>query len=289
MDMILKESIEKEFNLLSKGQQKVAKYLLDNPRDFAVKSASEIGETIGVSETTVIRFCYSIHLSGFSELQKVVREQLIQSGSTLGQYYTSKLELAGKSHFFANVMEQDCVHIQQTIQHIDENDFDEFVDQLIRSERIYVTGMRSSFAVASWLTFTLNLVRGNVRLLRPDTDDLLLAISEMDDRSTFIAISFDRYMKDTIKMAELAKKQGAFVAGITDSPIAPIRNYADKLFIIHASEKSTIDAAPALFSFLNAVIAGVSVKDKERFEKRKELYEKINGDHFFIQPGGRLN
>jgi DNA-binding MurR/RpiR family transcriptional regulator len=287
--MILKETIEKEFNNLSKGQQKAALYLLDHPKDFAVKSAGEIGKRIGVSETTVIRFCYSIHLSGYSELQKMVREQLLQTNSTLGQYFTSKVELAEKPHFFASVMEKDCLHIRETIQNIREEDFDQMVNRLIESNKVYVTGLRSSFSAASWLAFTLGLVRGNTKLIRPDTDDLLLTISDMDEGSTFIAISFDRYMKDTIKLAELAKKQGAFVIGITDSSIAPIKEYADLLFHIHSSEKSTIDAAPALFSFLNAVIAGVSIKDRDRFTKRREQYEKLDSNHFFIQPGGKMD
>lgn len=287
--MILKEEIEKEFNNLSKGQQKAAKYLLDHPKDFAVKSAGEIGKRIGVSETTVIRFCYSIQLSGYSELQKMVREQLLKVNSTLGQYFTSKVELAEKPEFLASVMEKDCLHIMETIQNISQDDFDVLVKRLIETKKVYVTGLRSSFAAASWLSFTLGVVRGNAKLIRPDTDDLLLTITEMDKDATFIAISFDRYMKDTIKMAELAKKQGAFVIGITDSAIAPIKEHADLLFKIHSSEKSTIDAAPALFSFLNAVIAGVSIQDGDRFQTRKEQYEKLDSEHFFIQPGGKMD
>ncbi|MCM3708507.1 MULTISPECIES: MurR/RpiR family transcriptional regulator [Cytobacillus] len=287
--MILKETIEKEFHNLSKGQQKAAKYLLDHPKDFAVESAGEIGKRIGVSETTVIRFCYSIRLSGYSELQKMVREQLLKANSTLDQYFTSKMELAEKPEFLASVMEKDCLHIRETIQNISQDDFDSLVARLIESKKIYVTGLRSSFSAASWLSFTLGVVRGNAKLIRPDTDDLLLTVTEMDKDATFIAISFDRYMKDTIKMAELAKKQGAFVIGITDSAIAPIKEHADLFFQIHSSEKSTIDAAPALFSFLNAVIAGVSIHDQERFQTRKEQYEKLESEHFFIQPGGKLD
>ncbi|MGM0776123.1 MAG: MurR/RpiR family transcriptional regulator [Bacillota bacterium] len=287
--MILKETIEKEFNNLSKGQQKAAKYLLDHPKDFAVKSAGEIGKRIGISETTVIRFCYSIQLSGYSELQKMVREQLLKANSTLGQYFTNKVELAEEPEFLANVMEKDCLHIRETMQNISQDDFDALVDRLIESKNIYITGLRSSFSAASWLSFTLGVVRGNAKLIRPDTDDLLLTVTEMDKDATFIAISFDRYMKDTIKLAELAKKQGAFVIGITDSAIAPIKEHADLLFQIHSSEKSTIDAAPALFSFLNAVIAGVSIQDCDRFQARKEQYEKLESEHFFIQPGGKLD
>ncbi|MDQ0218661.1 MurR/RpiR family transcriptional regulator [Peribacillus cavernae] len=285
--MSLTETIQTEYNQLSKAQQKVANYLLKNPRDFAVKSATEIGIQTGVSETTVIRFCYSIKLSGFSALQKMVREQLLSKSSSLGQFFSSKLELAEQPHFFAKAMEQDRLHIQETIQNIREQDFDQAVDQLIQTDKVYISGMRTSFSAASWLTFTLGLARGNVQLLRPETDDYILTISEMNHNSTFIAISFHRYLKETIKVAQLAKEQGAFVIGITDSPVAPIRDYADVLISIHSPEKSTIDATPALFSFLNAVVAGVSVKDKDRFQKRKDQYEKLNGDYFFVQNGGK--
>lgn len=278
----LKKIIQQEYNQLSKGQQKVAKYLLEQPGEFAVKLASEIGEQVGVSETTVIRFCYSIKLSGFSELQKMVREQLLLMQSSLGQYFSSKLELAEQPHFYAKVMERDCQYIQQTINNIDENEMEQVVDQLIKTEKIYVLGLKSSFSAANWLTMTLGLVRGNVQILHPETNDLLCTLSEMDHRSTLITISFHRYLKETIKVAEMAKEQGAFVIGITDSPLAPIREYADAIFSMYSSERSTIDATPVLFSFLNAIVAGVSIKDKERFEKRKDRYEKLNGDYFFV-------
>lgn len=202
--------------------------------------------------------------------------------SSLGQYFSSKLELAEQPHFYAKVMERDCQYIQQTINNIDENEIEQVVDQLIKTEKIYVLGLKSSFSAANWLTMTLGLVRGNVQILHPETNDLLCTLSEMDHRSTLITISFHRYLKETIKVAEMAKEQGAFVIGITDSPLAPIREYADAIFSMYSSERSTIDATPVLFSFLNAIVAGVSIKDKERFEKRKDRYEKLNGDYFFV-------
>ncbi|GIN84379.1 transcriptional regulator [Heyndrickxia sporothermodurans] len=279
--MNLREEIENIYNQLTKGQQKVAKYLVENPRDFAVKSASEIGDHVGVSETTVIRFCYSIKFTGFSELQKMVREQLLNTKSSLGRYFSDKLELAEQPYFFAKVMEQDCQHIHETIQNIKEKDFSRAIEKLVKADTVYVSGVRTSFSAASWLAFTLRLARGNVHLFRPDTDDLLLTLSEMKERSTLISISFHRYLKETVKIAQLAKEQGAFVIGITGSPVAPIREYADILFQICSSENSTIDSAPVLFSFLNAMVAGVTIHDHKQFEKRKGQYEKLDGDYFF--------
>ncbi|MEH6943918.1 MurR/RpiR family transcriptional regulator, partial [Bacillus sp. JJ722] len=105
--MDLQEKVKELFAVLSNSQKKVAKYLLDQPKKFAVHSASEIGKEVGVSETTIIRFCYSLQLKGYSELQKIIRNSLIFENSSLNEYYSSKKQVADQPHFLAEVMGQD--------------------------------------------------------------------------------------------------------------------------------------------------------------------------------------
>ncbi|GGB69746.1 MurR/RpiR family transcriptional regulator [Fictibacillus barbaricus] len=276
--------IKQHFHNLSKGQQKLAKYLLEDPQAFALNSAGEIGKKVGVSETTVIRFCYALQLSGFSELQKRIRENLL-SQSGLDKYYSEKVKLAKQPHFYAQVMKQDIDNINRTIQHINENEFNRAIERLMMSDEIVITGLRTSYAAAHWFSFMLGMVRGNTYLYRPDTDDFIRQMSQMTKNTTVVAISFHRYIKETIKFVEIAKKHGAYIIGITDSPIAPISKYVDNIISIYHSE-STIDATPALFSVLNALVAGVSVQDHEKFNKRKEQYDLIEDDHLFVNEGG---
>ncbi|KAB2338062.1 MurR/RpiR family transcriptional regulator [Cytobacillus depressus] len=283
--MELKEVIHTYYHQLSKGQQKVANYLLEKPREFAIKSAQEIGTDAGVSETTVIRFCYAIKLSGFSELQKRIREQLLFQESSLGNYYSSKLEIAEEPNFFTQVMEKDREQIKELISLINEEKMNQMVDQLVKADGIYIAGMGISFSAANWLAFTLGLVKDNVKLVRSDTDDILFTLSRMDSQSVLIAISFHRYLKETIKIAKLAKRQGATVVGITDTPHSPISEFSDILFPIFPYKKSTIDMATGLFSFLNAVVAGVTVTNSNGFEKQKEQYEELFRNYFFIEGG----
>ncbi|WP_026678933.1 MurR/RpiR family transcriptional regulator [Fictibacillus gelatini] len=280
---MIEQMVNDRFYELSKGQQKVAHYLLEQKEMFAVKSADEIGKAAGVSEATVIRFCYAIGLEGFSHLQKLVREQLFPSKTSLSEYEMKKLGLAGEPDFFAHSMQQDCHHIQQTIEAIRPGDIERTVENIIRANRVYIAGARSSYAAAHWLSFALGVMRNNVHLFRPEIDDLATVFSEMDETSTFIGISFHRYVKETVKMAELAKGQKAFVIGITDSAVAPISRYSDVLLSVSLQEKSTLDASPALFSLLNAITANVLIKDRERFEKRKRQYEAINDSHLFVE------
>lgn len=280
--MKLMELVQSQYGNLSKGQQKVAKYLLENPREFALHSAKEIGEKAGLSETTVIRFCYAIGLSGYSELQKNVRDQFISEKSSLANYYSSKLDIVDESRFFEQVMEKDIQFIRETMMRINEADFQKAVDLLESAEKVYICGLRSSFSMANWLAFSLGIVRKNVQLIRRDTDDVLSMISGMNSDSVFVALSFHRYMKETLHIAEMAKSKGACIVGITDSPVAPLRDIADILLPLYSAEMSTLDIAPALISFINAVVAGVTIKDKAKFAKRKEEYERMNSEGLFF-------
>nr|WP_316046404.1 hypothetical protein [Planococcus glaciei] len=98
--MNLMELIREQYKGLSKSQKKVAAYVLDHPRKIALEAAQDIGDSIGVSETTVIRFCYSLDLSGYAELQKAIREQLLSRESSLNAYQQSKMELEEEPHFW---------------------------------------------------------------------------------------------------------------------------------------------------------------------------------------------
>lgn len=281
--MKIKELIHQNYNDLSKSQKKVAKFVMDHPKKIAMASAQDIGTTIGVSETTVIRFCYSLGLSGYAELQKVIREKLLINESSFTNYQQSKLELEQEPHFFAKVMEEDRATIAATIEQIKEEDYEKAIDRLSKAETVYILGLRSSFTAANWLSYTLGLVRGNVRLLRPETEDVIQTLSQMNDKSVVIVISFHRYLKETIQIAELAHTQQAFIIGITDSLLAPIHAYSHLLFPIYSPNRSTLDATASLFSFVNAVVAGLSVKEKDSFKTRQETYRALNSEFLFVE------
>jgi DNA-binding MurR/RpiR family transcriptional regulator len=279
--MNLKELIHRYYNELSKSQKKVASFVMDYPGKIAMASAQEIGATIGVSETTVIRFCYSLELSGYAELQKIIREQLLFQQSSIASYQQSKLDLGQEPQFFAKVMEQDRVNIEETMKQITENSYESAIERLAKAEKVYILGLRSSFAAATWLSYTLGLVRADVQLIRPESEDVLQTLSQMNDKSVVIVISFHRYVKKTIQIAKLAHTQQAFIIGITDSLLAPINEYSQILFPIYSPNKSALDATASLFSLMNAIVAGLSVKEKDSFKLRQERYVALNSDFLF--------
>lgn len=281
--MELKKVIDTHFNELSKSQKKVAAYVLEYPETVAMHSAQEVGLAIEVSETTVIRFCHSLGFSGYAELQKSIRKQLLFQESSLKTYQQTKLELERGTHFYRKVMEQDQKMIGETIKRINEEDYENAVKKLAAGKEVYILGLRSSHAVASWVAYTLSLVREDVQLIRTESEDVIRKLSKMDKDVVVLVISFHRYVNETVKITQLAKEQGAFIIAVTDSRLAPVQPYSDLLFPIYSPNKSTLDATTSLFSFLNAMIAGVSVKEKAQFEKRQQAYRKIKADFLFSE------
>ncbi|WP_155767495.1 MurR/RpiR family transcriptional regulator [Sporosarcina ureilytica] len=281
--MKFKELIHEHYNQLSVSQKKVALYVIDHPKIVAMSSAQVVGEAIGVSETTVIRFCHSLGFSGYAQLQKAIREQLLFHESSLITYQQDKIELEQEPHFFEQVMAQDVEKITETMKQINETDYEAAIRQLSKAETIYVLGLRSSHIAANWLSYAIGLVRDDVQLIRPETEDVIQTLRQMNRHSVVIVISFHRYLKQTIQITQLAHEQGAFIIGITDSKLAPIGKTSDLLFPIYSPNKSTLDATASLFSFMNAIVAGLSVHDKDRFEERQHQYRTIASDFLFVE------
>ncbi|MGE7091227.1 MurR/RpiR family transcriptional regulator [Lysinibacillus sp. NPDC048646] len=271
----IQDIIQEKFHKLSKSQQKVAIFMLKNLQYVGMHSATNVGEQAGVSETTVIRFCYAIGLSGYAQLQREVTMHLFNEGnsSSLQNYLESKQALFENPRFYEQTMERDASRILNVAANINDKDFNRASVILHTKKKIYIIGYGSSNLAAKWLYFTLNLLRPNVVLMGLETNDIARALQEIDEDSVVIILSFHRYFKEPIQLAAEIQGTNCEIIGITDSPVAPIAQYATITFANEQQEMSTIDAMPALISFLNTLIAGMTAQDHEYYESQRVKYD----------------
>jgi DNA-binding MurR/RpiR family transcriptional regulator len=274
--MSFHEKISRVFHTLTAGQKKVAQYALDYSHEFSKLTASEIGKKAGVSETTVIRFCYAVGFESFMQMQREVWEELMASNYTLHLHQNSSRlvenALDKKADILDEIMKNDILHIEKTFRNLSRQTFQQTVEWLEQFPNILIVGHRTSHAPASWLAYSLNLLRGSTRLYRPDTDDMAQWVSELDENWLVLAISFRRYANETIKLARFAKESSAKVVGITDSMISPVCRYSDLVLPVAVTE-STLDSMPALFSLLNALITAMSAAKSEKITEKLTRYE----------------
>ena len=263
--MSICDSIKKRYIRLSKGQRKVAQFVIDNPNIIATQVASEVGRQAGVSESTVIRFCYAMDLSGFSELQQKVKDYLIEKDGVAP--VAVKTRTGKKRNMPSNeVMTRDIDSIVSAMQNINEQDFNKTIDEIHSAERIFILGVRSCTPAAFWLYTKLGAYRDNVQLMDYNAEKIAIDLTQMNEKSVLFVVGVNEQQEDVMAVVELAKRKKVKLVVITDNVPCPLQEQADLLFTIGTAEEDFITSDIAVLSLLNSIVECMVIQNKEHYE-----------------------
>ncbi|MBR6766019.1 MAG: MurR/RpiR family transcriptional regulator, partial [Clostridia bacterium] len=249
------------YKTMSKGQKRIASYIMENFDSAAFLTAGKLGVKVGVSESTVVRFANSLGYSGYPELQKELQEML-RSRLT----GTQRMELTGRlpnTKLFEKVLKTDVDNLRLTLNEIDKVAFEEAVKTIINAKRVYVMGVRSAHTVAYILGYYLDFILDNVRTVTDASTDNIEQLIHIGADDVFIGISFPRYSKRTVDAMSYAKAHGAKCIGITDSAFSPLSEYSHIKMEVHCNTVSFVDSLVAPLSVVNALLAAISQEKKE--------------------------
>lgn len=267
--------IEEVFPTLSKSQQRVAKLILDDAQFVMMHSASEIGKRAETSETTVIRLCYTLGFSGFTELQNRLRRTLV-SQSSLGSYVARAEEAVDTNHFVKNEMTEFTRQLVDLASTIDEPAFSTATKKLHEAKRIVVIGEGASKIAAEWFGLTLSMLRPDVVVPSTDSVALINLYRQTTPDTVVVLISMHRYYKEPIDITRHLKDLGATILTISDSKVAPTVEFSDQLFILNARQQSTIELIPGVMAFLNTLASGMMRHDPPYYKKQREQFEDMH-------------
>lgn len=267
-------NIQSQYTRLSKGQKLIAQYILNNYDKVAFMTACKLGETVGVSESTVVRFANALGYSGYPKLQAALQE-LIKNKLTTVQRVEMAHDYSDDFAILNKVLKSDIDNIRSTLEEIDERAFKEASNKLLRARKIYILGMRSSFVVAQYLGFYLDIILDNVHIIRMDMGDAFEQIVRINEEDVIVAISFPRYSKKSYQIVNYAKEKGAHVISLTDSLFAPVASLADNTLLVKSNMASFVDSLVPAFSISNALAISVGMKEKEDIKQHFDDLEQI--------------
>ncbi len=258
----LMKLIQVRFSKLSKGQKLIAEYILKNYDKAAFMTAAKLGNSVGVSESTVVRFANELDFSGYPKLQKALQE-LIKNKLTTVQRLELSSDFLSESDALKGVLKADMENIRATLEKINPYTFQEVVDSIYSAKTIYIIGLRSSTALAEFLGFYLNIILQNVRIVSYGMSDIFEQVINVGEDDLVIGIGFPRYATKTIDILDFAKNRKAKVVAITDSLLSPLAAKADYSLIAQSNMASFVDSLVAPLSVINALIMSVGMKEKE--------------------------
>ena len=271
--------IQSQYTRFSKGQKLIAQYILKNYDKVAFMTACKLGETVGVSESTVVRFANALGYSGYPKLQDALQE-VIKNKLTTVQRVDMVKEFNDDSAILKKIVKSDNDNKKDTLEGIDEKAFEEAANRILKAKRIYIVGMRSSFTIAQYLGFYLGIILDSVHVIRTDMGDAFEQVVKINEDDVLIAISFPRYSKKSYQIVSYAKEKGAHIVSLTDSPFAPVASFTDNLLLVKSNMVSFVDSLVPALSIANALIVSVGMKEKEdikqHFDDLEAIWEKYS-------------
>lgn len=271
--------IQSRFQRLSKGQKLIAEYILKSYDKAAFMTAAKLGVSVGVSESTVVRFANELGFSGYPKLQKALQE-LIKNKLTTVQRLELSNDYISEGYALKGVLKADMENIRATLEKINYNTFEEVVKKIFEAKRIYIIGLRSSTALAEFLGFYLNIILQNVRTVGNGISDIFEQMINLEEGDLVIGIGFPRYASRTIDALAFAQDRGANVVAITDSLLSPLAAKADYSLIAQSNMASFVDSLVAPLSVINALIIAVGMREKQSitttFNNLEEIWREYN-------------
>ena len=260
-------TIQDQMPTFSKGQKLIGNYILNSYDKAAFMTASRLGKTVKVSESTVVRFAAELGYDGYPAMQRTLQE-MIRNKLTSVQRIEVSDDRIGNHDILSMVMQSDMDKVRLTLEQIDRAAFDGAVSDIVAAKRIYILGVRSANAISTFLAFYFNLIFENVtHVAASSASEVFEQLLRVGPEDVVIGVSFPRYSKRTVAAMSFAHDRGARVIAITDSEASPLADTADRVLMAKSDMVSFVDSLVAPLSLVNALIVAISRVKKQDISK----------------------
>ncbi len=272
---------------LSKGHRKIAQYIAEHYDRAVFMTANKLGECVGVSESTVVRFATALGYEGYPQLQRALQE-LVSHRLTAGQRVEMSSNLE-PSEALLTVLRSDMQNLRQTMEDINSEVFDRVTERLLGARAIYVMGLRSAAPLAQFMGYYLNYIFDDVHLVSSGATDVFEEIARMKAGDVIVGISFPRYSTRTLEAMRFAKRTGAQVVAITDGPMSPLGEVADDLLTARTEMASFVDSLTAPMSLINALLVALGLRRRDALTEHFRQLEGIWDTYSVYLEGEKPN
>ena len=267
--------LEEKSPTFSKGQRRIAGYIVEAYDKAAFMTASRLGKTVGVSESTVVRFAVELGFDGYPEMQKAMQEMVMNRLTSVQRIEVANNRI-GNQDVLGKVLQADADKIRQTSETISREDFQTAVDVILKARRIYLLGVRSAAPLANFAGYYMNYMFEDVRVITVSgAGEMFENLVGITPDDVVIAFSFPRYSSATLKAAQYCRGIGATVIGITNSHISPLAANSDYVLLAKSDMVSLVDSLVAPLSVVNALLVALASAREKEVQKSLSTLEHV--------------
>lgn len=269
------DTLQEKMPELSKGQRRLAQFIMESYDKAAFMTANRLGKAVGVSESTVVRFAVELGYNGFPDMQKAMQEMVVNRLTSVQRIEVAN-DRIGDQDIVSTVLQADIDKLRQTGETVDRKEFQAAVNAILKARRVYILGVRSAATLANFLGYYLNYMFRNVHIVTASgAGEMFEQIVGVGAEDVVIAFSFPRYSVSTAKGAQYCRSTGATVVGVTDSRLSPLGQNCDHVLLTKSDMVSLVDSLVAPLSLVNALIVALAAKRENELTKTFNSLEHI--------------
>lgn len=267
--------MQEKMPTFSKGQRRIASYITEDYDKAAFMTASKLGKTVGVSESTVVRFAVELGYDGYPSMQKAMQEMVLNRLTSVQRLGIANDRMCARD-VVATVLQTDAEKLRQTADTVNRDDFQHAVQAILKARRIYLLGVRSAAALANFAGYYLNYMFQNVQVITTSgCGEMFEKLVNVSGEDVVLAFSFPRYSSTTLKGTQYCRSVGATVIGITNSYASPIAQVSDYVLVAKSDMVSFVDSLVAPLSVVNALLVALSNGREDALKRHFDTLERV--------------
>lgn len=271
------KTIENQKSTMSKGHRAIANYIIEHYDTAAFITASKLGDTVGVSESTVVRFACALGFDGYPELQKNL-QKLIKTKLTNVQRMGLATGLS-EEELIKWSLRTDITSLRHVKGVLDYQQVAKVAELIISSKQLYIMGFRSSAPLAQFFWYYVNYIVDNAQLASSGFSDVFGNLMHANEGDVVVAFSFPRYSSRTVDGAGFAKQNGAKIVAITDNEQSPLSEIADETLYVNTDMNLFVDSIVAPLSVINTLLLLIGMRKQEGLRQNFEMLEDLWSMH----------
>lgn len=269
--------LEYKMPTFSKGQKRIAALICESYDKAAFMTASCLGKQAGVSESTVVRFAMELGYDGYPQMQKAMQEMVLNRLTSV-QRMGVTTDRIGSQDVVTTVLHTDAEKLRQTGETVDRAAFQASVQDILNADHIYILGVRSASALASFFGYYLRYMFSRVHIITDSSSgEMLEQLINVSAGDVVVAFSFPRYSSSTVQGVAYCRNAGAKVIGITNSMVSPLAEYCDRVLVAKSDMVSIVDSLVAPLSLVNALIVALAAGKEDvlrtNFDKLENIWQ----------------
>lgn len=266
--------IQNSYFKFSKGQKAIAQFIIEHYDKAAFMTAAKIGQTVDVSESTVVRFATALGFDGYPELQKAL-QVMIKNKLTTVQRISLEEDQEDSDEFIKKVLKNEVASLKNYMEELDQEQLEKAADLIFNAKKIYILGMRVSYTLALYLGFYLDVILDNVKVLNFGSNSLFEQVVRINEDDLFVIISYPRYSKQSLDAVNFVKDRNAKILAITDTESSPFYSISDIALLGKSNMVSFVDSLVTPMAVINSLIMSVGMREKDDIVQYFDLLENV--------------